>query len=952
MKKAVFTIFSFFIFCLVGLTQTQTVNVNNFSFSPNNLTINVGETVQWVNQSGTHNVNGSVQSYPANPVGFSSGSPIPAPWTFSHTFNTPGTYQYHCDLHFAMGMTGTITVVTPAQSDVIITEFMYNVPSLDTLEYIELYNNGTSPVNMEGWALSQAVNFTFPAFTLDAGEYVIVTGNAAGFQAAFGLTAFQWATGSGLNNTGETIKLLNNSGATVDSVAYLAGTGGWPPPTNGQGPSPVLCDYNADNNDPANWAAATTPTGVFIGTTEILANPGADSQCPAGAVVGFLNNSVSLLENAGTAFAYVTLTGGNANSTSVTVSLNPLSTVSGSDFNLTLPVTLTFPAGTTSDTIAISIDIIDDTEIEIPEILALELTDPTNGAIISPNGQLFALTILDNDAPLTNTLVITGVYDTQPAGAGVKGIELKAVQDIPDLSIFGLEAANNGGGSTGVETPLPAVSLNAGECFYVADDSTKFFDFFGFYPNHTGSAANINGDDAIVLFENNQVIDVFGEVIHAGGTLPWAYTDGWAYRKSGTGPDGNTFVLNNWSYSGVDAFDNVPNNASATNPFPTCSYTATAPTTAIANDDSASTPFNTAVTINVLTNDVQPNPLTSMTVTAAPANGTTTVNGLTSITYTPDAGFCGTNVFTYQICDAAGCDEATVTITVGCPVTYPAYDIAPVTTVNATGHPDSLGVTCQLRGIVHGIDLQGGTSVQFVIIDQTGGITVFGNSSFGYTVQEGDDVVVRGKISEFNCLTQISADTIWAESAGNPLVSPSITTFLDENFESELVELTNLTMVNPTQWLGNGSSFNVEVTNGTFTNLMRIDNDCELSSMPAPTGPFHARGLGGQFDNSGPCDGGYQFLPRYAADIIPLNSTQEEFLGGKITFYPNPAGERLFIKTELKIDAVTVSNLFGQQLETVKNPGNFIEVASLQTGIYLLTFRVGEIIRTERFIKQ
>jgi hypothetical protein len=847
---------------------------------------------------------------------------------------------------FLIGKTSKLS----GQNTVIITEFMYNVPSADTLEFIELYNNGSTPVNMEGWKFF-GVDFTFPAYTLDPGSYTIITGNAVGFNAAFGIAAFQWASGSGLNNTGETIKLLNAASVVVDSVAYKAGINSWPPAANGQGPSNVLCDYNADNNDPANWAAAVTPTGKLIGTTEILANPGSASACALGAVVGFLNNSISLPENAGTTLVKVKIEGGKANPTSVTASLSATSTASGTDYSATLPVTLTFPGGVASDTLEISVNIADDAEIEGAETLVLELSNPTNEATISPNGGLFTLTIIDNDAPQTNAMVITGVFDTQPAGTGVKGVELKALQNIPDLSIFGLEAANNGGGSTGVETPFPAIALNEGDCFYVADDSTKFFDFFGFYPNVLGGAANINGDDAIVLFENNIISDVFGETTIDGTGQPWEYTDGWAYRRNATGPDGNLFIPGNWKFSGINELDSIPNNASAPNPFPTCAYSSIPLTTADAKDDNASTPFNTAVTINILNNDELPIPLSSVGVTNGPSSGTATVNANTNITYTPNPGFCGTDVFTYQVCDAGGCAEATVTVVVSCPISYPSYSIGTVTTVNNTGNIDSLGVTCKLTGIVHGIDFQGGNFVQFVIIDQTGGITVFSTKSYGYTVNEGDEVVVQGKIAESNCLTQIAADTIIAISPGNPLVTPLVTTTLDEEAESELIELTNLTLVNPTQWLGNGNSFNVEVTNGTTTYTMRIDNDCELSSMPAPATTFTARGLGGQFDNNSPCDGGYQFLPRYADDITLLINTENEILGHEISLYPNPASDRVYIRTEIEFDVATVSNVLGQTQQTILRPGNTIDVSSLKAGIYVLTFRVADATWTGKFVK-
>ena len=953
MKKSTFTfLFSLSLF-LLNLHAQHTIVLSGTSFTPNNLTITAGETVTWDNQSGFHNVNGSQQSYPDNPEGFGSGNAAADPWMFSHTFTMPGDYDYHCDIHFNAGMTGQITVMPAmATDDIVITEINYNNPGAgtDNYEYIELYNNGSAAIDMEGWSLSTAVDFTFPAFTLDAGAYVVVANNAAAFEAAFGITPFQF-TGA-LNNTGETIVLSDASGAMADMVAYSSSSP-WPGSANGSGPSLSLCDVNSDNNDVANWAASITPTGFSVDGVEILATPGTANACPTGPVIGFLINGFSVPENAGTVFVTLTLSNGNANTTQVTLEMDGNSTAnSGEDFTLALPATVTFDAGVSLDTQTVSIGIVNDSNIEAVEALILNITNPTNGATVETGAGQYTLTIIDNDAPFTNAMVITGVFDTQPAGAGAKGIELKALQDIPDLSIFGVGSANNGGGSGGVETTLPAIAVSEGDCIYVVDDSLKFIDFFGFPPTIQGDAANINGDDAIELFENSTVIDVFGEINVDGTGQPWEYLDGWAYRKSGTGPDGSTFVLGNWSFSGINAFDDVPNNLSAPIPFPTCGYSAVAPTMPVANDDNASTDINASVTINVLVNDQTPNTLTTMVITTDPDNGTATVNGLDNITYTPNTDFCGTDGFIYQICDDNGCDEAFVTITVACPPSYPAYDIAVVTTVDAGGHPDSLEVTCQLQGIVHGIDFQGGASIQFALIDDTGGISVFSANNFGYTVTEGDELIVQGVISEFNCLTQITPDTLWVVSTGNPLETPTITTFLNESFESELVKLTNLTYVDVSQWLGNGNSFNVEVTNGSFTNVMRIDNDSELASMPAPQAPFHATGIGGQFDNSGPCDGGYQFVPRYAADIEVLDNVVDPSLAQKISFFPNPATHTLTIKTDVEIANVNISNLLGQMLISANNPSNSLDVSSLNKGIHLITFQVGERIWTDKLVKE
>ncbi|MBC6481236.1 MAG: tandem-95 repeat protein [Hormoscilla sp. GM7CHS1pb] len=85
----------------------------------------------------------------------------------------------------------------------------------------------------------------------------------------------------------------------------------------------------------------------------------------------------------------------------------------------------------------------------------------------------------------------------------------------------------------------------------------------------------------------------------------------------------------------------------------------------IAQDDAATTTEGIAVTIPVLDNDSDPdNDPLEITVFTDPANGTTIIDG-DRILYTPDAGFNGTDDFTYTITDGRGAtDTATVTVTV------------------------------------------------------------------------------------------------------------------------------------------------------------------------------------------------------------------------------------------------------------------------------------------------
>ncbi len=83
-----------------------------------------------------------------------------------------------------------------------------------------------------------------------------------------------------------------------------------------------------------------------------------------------------------------------------------------------------------------------------------------------------------------------------------------------------------------------------------------------------------------------------------------------------------------------------------------------------ANDDVDSTDEDTPVTIPVLDNDsdLENDPLT-VTDSTDGSNGSTTTDG-TTVTYTPNADFFGSDSFTYTMTDDDGSDSATVTINV------------------------------------------------------------------------------------------------------------------------------------------------------------------------------------------------------------------------------------------------------------------------------------------------
>jgi len=83
------------------------INTAGNTFSPDTLTITVGDTVTWNNTQGFHNINATLSTYPSNPEGFGNAV-AGAGWSFQWVFTIQGTYDYQCDPHAGIGMTGVI----------------------------------------------------------------------------------------------------------------------------------------------------------------------------------------------------------------------------------------------------------------------------------------------------------------------------------------------------------------------------------------------------------------------------------------------------------------------------------------------------------------------------------------------------------------------------------------------------------------------------------------------------------------------------------------------------------------------------------------------------------------------------------------------------------------------------------------------------------------------------
>jgi VCBS repeat-containing protein len=179
-----------------------------------------------------------------------------------------------------------------------------------------------------------------------------------------------------------------------------------------------------------------------------------------------------------------------------------------------------------------------------------------------------------------------------------------------------------------------------------------------------------NDDEASVPEDSSVTIPVLGNDYDVDGDpLSVSLVSGPANGRATVNPDGTITYTPNPDFCGTDSFT-----YKACDPAGACdTATVTIHVTCVndapvANDDEATVPEDSSVTIPVLGNDydVDGDPL-SVSIVSGPANGRATVNPDGTITYTPNPDFCGTDSFTYKACDPAGaCDTATVTIHVTC----------------------------------------------------------------------------------------------------------------------------------------------------------------------------------------------------------------------------------------------------------------------------------------------
>ena len=164
-------------------------------------------------------------------------------------------------------------------------------------------------------------------------------------------------------------------------------------------------------------------------------------------------------------------------------------------------------------------------------------------------------------------------------------------------------------------------------------------------------------------------------------------------------------------------------------------------------------------------------------------------------------------------------------------------------------------------------DDSGPTGASGLVIRQTGG--AFYDDVQSGTITAGTTLRITGTTSEFNGIAQINEDDLasYEVVSQGDAPSPQMPSLADldtngEDYESELVEITDLTFPEASGTFSTSTSYTVEDASGNqLTFRVQSGSETDLGGVAIPSGTFTYTGVVGEFD------GTYQLVPILPSDI-------------------------------------------------------------------------------------
>jgi beta-lactamase superfamily II metal-dependent hydrolase len=180
--------------------------------------------------------------------------------------NQAETYYYVVEstdatAHTTVSVEYNFTTGGTAPDKVVFSEIFYDTPGTDSdEEWIELYNNSETIVDLSGWTITDnndlGGTYTIPSgTTIKPGTYLTIAADSAGFNALYGYDADVYGSFPGLNNSGDALLLKDSAAVLMDTAAWEGGAAG---------------------GVPADWGSTSQPS-VSTGNTIVRSDPTVDT---------------------------------------------------------------------------------------------------------------------------------------------------------------------------------------------------------------------------------------------------------------------------------------------------------------------------------------------------------------------------------------------------------------------------------------------------------------------------------------------------------------------------------------------------------------------------------------------------------------------------------------------------------------------------------------------------
>ncbi len=245
---------------------------------------------------------------------------------------------------------------------------------------------------------------------------------------------------------------------------------------------------------------------------------------------------------------------------------------------------------------------------------------------------------------------------------------------------------------------------------------------------------------------------------------------------------------------------------------------------------------------------------------------TVTISGLA----TPNTAASVTDTGAYEFAMQSQGQDGSLAPLAAPPVARVVIPIANVRNADPeTFVPVLFGQTVAVEGVCS-VGRLGTGNTNSALQDATHGVTIFSQSAVPGPQTRGNRYAVVGTVSQFNGLVQLNlsdpALVFDLGFVGDPVpVTVSVTEFNTNGltYQSRVVRIENLSYVSGT-W---ANSTNVILQDGSSNQLTVRIQSGSTANTPPESYPVSVTGIGGQFDDSSPFDGGFRLQPRDAADV-------------------------------------------------------------------------------------